>query len=275
MSRATPWARLSGLVSLPERHRAVEGPHAQFGEDRILAAIFAGRAGGWCAEVGAHDGRTGSATLLFEGMGWQCLLVEPNPASVEQIRRHRTGVVRHCAASSAEGEATFYVAEGVEQMSTVEADRDHLRWIAEVGGSVRETRVRTARLDDLLDEAGFPELQFLTIDVEGHELEVLRGLTLERFRPRIVIVEENLGRRESAVARHMAAHGYVSFKRTGVNDWYARSDDAELVQPAAVARLRRAKQVQRVLDGVAAFGAKHLPAPVKRTLTSAAAKVRR
>jgi len=259
-------ARIAQLLPIPERHPAVEGPHAQFGEDRILDALFADRTTGYCAEVGAYDGRTGSATLHFENTGWQCLLVEPNPDCIEQIRANRSCVVEHCAASSAEGETTFFLADNVEQMSTVEADPDHLRWIAEVGGSIREITVRTARLDDLLDAAGFPELQFLTIDVEGHELEVLRGLSLERFTPRVVILEENLGRGESDVARHMAARGYVNFKRTGVNDWYAREDDAELVQASAVKRFKRAKQVQRRQDATLRFLEQHVPEGVKRPL---------
>ena len=231
-------SRLSELVPIAERQTAVEGPHAQFGEDRILEKIFSDRETGWCAEVGAYDGRTGSATLLFEGKGWQCLLIEPIPECVEEISRHRRCVIQHCAASSHEGETTLYVADGVPQMSTVEADPQHHRWIQEVGGSVREITVRTARLDDLLDEAGFPELQFLTIDVEGHELEVLRGLSLDRFKPRIVILEDNTRRGASGVARHMAAHGYLNFKRTGVNDWYGHRDDDELVQPDVVRRFQ-------------------------------------
>ncbi|MCW3018515.1 MAG: Methyltransferase FkbM, partial [Solirubrobacterales bacterium] len=58
--------------------------HAQFGEDRILAEIFGARADGCCVEVGANDGRTGSASYLFEKRGWQCLLVEPIPALAQE-----------------------------------------------------------------------------------------------------------------------------------------------------------------------------------------------
>lgn len=275
MSRARPAALVARLVPRLERHAAVEGPHAQFGEDRILESIFAGREHGRCAEVGAYDGRTGSTTLLFERKGWDCLLVEPIASCVQQIRSHRRAVVEHCAASSAEGETTLFVADGVEQMSTVERDRGHHRWIGEVGGRVHPITVRTARLDDLLDAAGFPRLEFLTIDVEGHELEVLRGLTLGRFRPRVVIVEDNAGLRASAVARHMKRHGYVNFKRTGVNDWYAHRDDAELVDPDAVRRFRRARRVALAQDAVLAFGARHVPEPVKRALRRAAERVRR
>jgi FkbM family methyltransferase len=266
-------SRLAELVPIAEQHDAVEGPHAQFGEDRLLAEIFAGREHGWCAEVGAFDGRTGSATLLFEEHGWECLLVEPIPECVEQIRQNRRCVIEHCAASSREGETTFYVAEGVPQMSTLETDPAHHRWIDEVGGTVKRITVRTARLDDLLDAAGFPELQFLTIDVEGHELEVLRGLTLERFRPRIVILEENSRRGASEVNRHMAASGYVNFRRTGVNDWYAHRDDHGLVVPEAVRRFRRARRLRMLQDDSMAFAARHVPESAKRALRRGAARI--
>ena len=81
--------------------------HAQFAEDRVLAEIFGERTDGICVEVGANDGRTGSASYLFEKRGWQCLLVEPIPALVEEIRMHRACTVVNCAASDRDGTATF------------------------------------------------------------------------------------------------------------------------------------------------------------------------
>ena len=58
----------------------------------------------------------------------------------------------------------------------------------------------TRTLDALLDETGLPQIDFITIDVEGHEMDVLQGLSLEKHRPRVVIFEENVGRRTSDVA---------------------------------------------------------------------------
>jgi FkbM family methyltransferase len=245
------------------RHPAVVGPQAQFGEDRILDQIFYGRDRGYCVEVGAYDGRIGSTTLLFEQKGWQCLLVEPIPELVQEIRKTRRSIVKNCAASSERGETTLFLAETAEQMSTLEPDPAHHEWVHAVGGTIREITVRTARLDDLLDEADFPELDFITIDVEGHELEVLRGLSLDRFRPRIVILEENVSLRASSVARHMAVHGYVNFKRTGVNEWYAREADEELIQPAAVRRFKAEKLILRWQEGLLRLLARHTPARVK------------
>jgi FkbM family methyltransferase len=254
--------------------------HGQFAEDRILQEIFGDRAEGYCVEVGAYDGRTGSASYLFEKRGWHCLLIEPIPALVQEIHRHRASTVVNCAASNREGVASFFVAENVEQMSTLDLTSDHLKWIKQVGGTIKEITVRTATLDSLLVEAAFPEIQFITIDVEGHEMAVLEGFTLEAHRPRIVIIEDNSGSGDPrassgdpGVARHMSEHGYVHFRRTGVNEWYAHESDMELVRPDEIRRFQRAKVRQRwerrgkfLSNRMATRVGTYLPAPVRRRL---------
>jgi FkbM family methyltransferase len=247
--------------------------HAQFGEDHILEEIFGGRANGYCVEVGANDGRTGSASYLFEQRGWECLLVEPIPALVEEIREHRSCRVVNCAASSREGEASFFIAEQVEALSTLDLTPRRLAWIEQAGGGVKEITVRTATLDSLLTEAGFPEVQFVTIDVEGHELAVLEGFTLEVYKPRIVIIEDNSASGDRRVVKHMSKRGYVHFRRTGVNEWYAHESDVELVQPDELRRFRRAKRRQRwvrqrqyVSNRIATRGGRYLPESIKRRL---------
>ena len=219
--------------------------YGQFAEDRLLGEIFGDRTDGYCVEVGAYDGRTGSASYLFEKKGWHCLLVEPIPALVEEIRRHRACTVINCAASSYNGQATFVVAESVEQMSTLDITTDHLAWIERAGGVTREITVRTATLDSLLDEAGYSEIQFITVDVEGHELAVLEGFTLARFKPRIVILEDNSRGGDPRLRQHMAERGYVHFRQTGVNQWYAHESDKALLHPIELRRFNRRLMRQR------------------------------
>jgi FkbM family methyltransferase len=254
--------------------------HGQFAEDRILEEIFGDRAEGCCVEIGAYDGRTGSASYLFEKRGWRCLLIEPIPALVEEIRTHRACMVVNCAVSNKEGVATLFVAEHFEQMSTLDLTSHRLNWIERVGGAIKEIAVRTATLDSLLAEVAFPEIQFITIDVEGHEMAVLEGFTLEAHRPRIVIIEDNSAsddpRADSGdprVGRHMAEHGYVHFRRTGVNEWYAHQSDIELVRPDEIRRFQRAKVRQRwerrgkfLGNRMATRVGAYLPTPVKRRL---------
>jgi FkbM family methyltransferase len=199
--------------------------YSQFGEDRVLAGLFAGKNTGSCVEVGANNGVDGSATLYFEERGWACVLVEPVPSLCGELRRRRTGSVFECAASSSEGVVTFQVAEGGGLAHAVSAiggpeQADYIRKTH--GHATHPVEVRTRRLDDILEEAALGEIDFLTLDVEGHELEALKGFSLERWKPKVVIIEDNTAWGDQPVIAWMRARGYERFKRTGVNDWYAR-----------------------------------------------------
>ena len=162
-----------------------------------------------------------------------------------------------------------------KQVSTLDLSSDHLDWIRRAGGEIKEITVRTATLDSLLSEAGFPEIQFVTIDVEGHELEVLEGFTLETYRPRIVIIEDNSINGDPGVARYMAERGYVHFRRTGVNEWYAHKSDSELIRPEEIRSFERAKTRERwvrrrkhIINRIATRGGRHFPVRVKRRIHS-------
>jgi hypothetical protein len=79
---------------------------AQFGEDRILHRIFAGKTDGVPVEVGAYDGETGSKHPLLRGLGWHCVLVEPNPLLADLNRQRRRSQLFECAVGPCEGTAT-------------------------------------------------------------------------------------------------------------------------------------------------------------------------
>lgn len=205
--------------------------YSQFGEDRLLAEIFHDKARGHCVEVGANDGRHGSTSLYFEKLGWDCVLVEPNPALAARLRAERSGKVFECAASDVDGTATLHLAEGAENahaLSSISTDAATRRIVRRHGFDTRPVDVATRRLDGILEDAGFSEIDFITIDVEGHELSALRGFSLDRWRPTILIVEDNGLFGDKPVQRHLKSQGLVRFHRTGVNDWYTHRSNAAL-----------------------------------------------
>lgn len=202
------------------------GPYySQFREDRLLEQIFKDKDAGTCVEVGAHDGVTGSNTYLFEKKGWRCVLVEPVPELCERMRRFRTGIVVNCAASSMPGETTFFVSESVESWSALHLTESQQARITTGEATVREITVLKRKLDDILDEARVSAVDFVSIDVEGHELEVLKGFSIEKFRPRIIIVEDNPDQEDTNVSIYLEGKRYTNFFRTGVNNWYAIKSD--------------------------------------------------
>lgn len=244
---------------------------SQFREDRILEKIFPGKDTGTCVEVGAHDGITGSNTYYFERKGWNCVLVEPVPDACERIRQFRTGLVFNCAASSGSGEATFHVADSVESWSALDLTESQKEFIRSGKAAIREIRVIKRTLDDMLTEAGISAIDFVSIDVEGHELDVLKGFSLDRFRPKIIIVEDNSHIAEGNVRGFLEGKGYKNFFRTGVNDWYARENDP-ILGPESIARLGKYLAQYEFEDRINQrlhFLNRLLPVSVKNVLSTA------
>lgn len=206
--------------------------YGQFGEDRILASLFENNGARTCVDVGANDGVTGSVSLHFEQAGWRCVLVEPNPELCVRLRRERSAFLFEGAASSGKGVTTLMLAEGADlshAVSSIEpgAEADIVRQ----GLSVRAVEVKTAPLDDILEEAGVTpgEIAFVSIDVEGHEPTVLKGFTLSRWKPRVIIIEDNSILFGNGLQAALNKDDYVRFRRTGVNDWYAAKTDVAIV----------------------------------------------
>lgn len=201
---------------------------AEFGEDRLLAEHFDGRRDGFYVEIGAYDGLDGSPTAYFEQTGWEGVLVEADPELAESCRRARPRArTVNCAvvAPGAPSEIQFEVLEGCRALSSLALADEELRGVDHISDQLEIRRISVAgrTVDDILAEAGAPRVDFISIDVNGYEWEALKGLTLDRWLPEIVILERGGHLPDRRILRHMHAHGYRFRRRTGVNDWFIRS----------------------------------------------------
>lgn len=140
---------------------------------------------GYACDVGANDGIFFSNTLHYENRGWLVLCVEPNPL-LEQEGRLARKLWRQVAAGSDNTEMQFTACGGPPY-----ASESGMR----IGLGGQQFMVKVRKLDDLLEEAGFPRLDFLTIDCEGWEDEVMKGFTIERWKPKIIVREDWSGGR--------------------------------------------------------------------------------
>ena len=203
--------------------RKVGNYQAQHGEDRWLERYFASTGPGFFVEVGAYDGVVLSNTYLLETIGWRGILVEPDPDKAALCRANRPACrVFECAAAGSEDQTSidFHAVEGGAVYSTTTMTPHHAARIREWGLRHRTLTVQAKTLNSMLADVQPPSVSFVSIDVEEGELEVLRGFDLERWRPRMVMVETNTRFRNRDVRNFFRQRGYAFFHAIGWNDIY-------------------------------------------------------
>jgi FkbM family methyltransferase len=227
---------------------------AQHGEDRWLEEYFRGSPPGFFVEVGAYDGVVLSNTYFLETIGWKGLLVEPDPGKAACCRMNRPKArVFECAAvaSDAMPEISFNVVDGGEVYSAAgELTEFQRKRLDDWGLKARRITVPGKTLDAMLTEAGAPGVDFVSIDVEGGEADILRGFNMTRWRPRVVMIEVNSLLRSREVRDVFRQHGYVYLTSIEINEIYVPLTELPAVTRAVDGTRYAAHVAQKTLEAV-------------------------
>jgi FkbM family methyltransferase len=185
-----------------------------------VAAFFGDRKG-YFVEVGANEPQLRSQTWHLEQAGWTGVLVEPQPGLANKLRATRRAMVFAVACSAPEDAGRTLPLHVAGPLSSL--DRAQMAPGA-APEAVIEVPVRT--LDSVLEEAGAPEnFDFLSIDVEGHEIAVLRGFDIARWHPRLILLEDHVA--DLSRHRYLNAAGYRIIRRYDSNGWYVPKESAQ------------------------------------------------
>ncbi len=182
--------------------------------------VIIGRDGGFFIEAGAHDGYTQSNTYWLERFrNWRGLLVEPMPELAAEARLSRpAATVVQCALVSADESKKQIPMRFGDLMSMVDGARE-ASWpgLGTMLGwrDSYELMVDARTLSSLLEAMDAPEVDLLSLDVEGFEGPALRGLDLQRHAPRYVLVEIHNASQDqppidAALTDRYVEHGWLS-----------------------------------------------------------------
>lgn len=205
---------------------ALEGGVAAGGQDVLVAELLSGKRGGVFVDIGANDGRTISNTWHLEKeLDWSGVAVEPMPETFERLRAQRSCVcVRACVAPRS-GRQKFLQIEGKPNMlSTLASQAQGLaarrirRNLERHGASVREIEVECVTYEALLAAHGLGAVDFLSLDTEGGELEILRSIDFRRNPVKVISVENNYF--TTAIRRHLEGEGFFYLGTFGVDELY-------------------------------------------------------
>lgn len=184
---------------------------------------------GFFVEFGAADGVYLSNTYLLEtGYGWQGVLAEPNPASVPLVRAARGCFVSDKCVFSRSGEHIAFLPADMGELSRIRdivPEDMHERSGRRLGEGPQEVQVETISLNDLLVEAKAPtRIDYMSVDTEGSEFEILSNFDFERWDVRAISVEHNFTPLREQLFELLTAAGYRrKFRQfSRFDDWYVK-----------------------------------------------------
>jgi len=212
---------------------------SQFGEDVAAIRYFKLKRGGIYVDIGAYDGIYLSNTAMLElQYGWRGVLVEPIKEAYDRMVKSRPGSTCICGAVSTERgplRFTYSAADGGMLSGTAfdprhqerveeENRRQHAQIEVRLVPSFPPNEVLKAAAALAQPDPDERAIDFLSIDTEGTELDILRSIDWKAFRPKLLCVENHFQERHQADFLQS-----IGYRRTGKtfgysNDFY---EDAE------------------------------------------------
>jgi FkbM family methyltransferase len=202
--------------------------HSQLFQELWALWMNGGRRGGYFVEFGAADGMNLSNTFFLETvMGWKGIVAEPHPELVERVRQARSCHVSDKCVYSRTGETMAFRMVDRFELSRLEAIDPGDGHEAAARKAYRTAEVKTISLHDLLESYGAPHrIDYLSIDTEGSEVEILAAFDFSKWDLRTVTVEHNGTIAEKRLNKLFRRNGYRRMWRdiSRYDAWYVKDD---------------------------------------------------
>lgn len=190
--------------------------YSQIGQDLFVLFILNGKRNGFFVEIGAGDGVHLSNTYLLENeFGWTGILVEPNRSFYSECSRNRTSLVKQNLILDRNGSRIKFYEKEIGEFSHADGFGDSSASLI-----IDSYEVQSIEFNNLFNEINPPiVIDFLSIDTEGSEFEILRSVDFNKFRPRIICIEHNFNKkRRRSYKKLLAQYGY-ELMYPGVSRW--------------------------------------------------------
>jgi FkbM family methyltransferase len=162
----------------------------------LLNQYFSTKTNGFYVDIGANNGITASNTKIFEDRGWNGICIEPNPIIFAELEKNRKSKNYQVCISNLDKEVVdFCQIDGYAEMLSgiVELyDERHKQRILNeqkhYGGNRQKIQVKNYKFSELIT---VPFIDYLSIDTEGSELDVLQSIDYTKTKIHIITVENN------------------------------------------------------------------------------------
>jgi len=203
--------------------------YSQDNQDFIVYEnFFKGKKDGFFCDIGGNHPLNLNNTLYFEERGWSGIAFEPLPQMAHLWVKHRKAKLFPFALSDKEGTVKFTVvkdATGWEDMlSFVKETRD-----IDYGYETEDIDVQTKVFKEIIEKEKITNIDYLSLDVEGHELNVLKGIDFNKLRINVLTIENNppscITYGDEQIRKLMFENDFVLWGRAvGLDDIYVHKD---------------------------------------------------
>ncbi len=204
----------------------LDASKAQLHQDLFVLSMTGFKRGGSFVEFGATDGvKLSNTALLEKEFGWTGILAEPAREWHSALKSNRTARVETRCVWKETGQTLMFNETKAGELSTIDAYSDtDLHAKGRRSGTRYE--VETVSLADLLETHGAPErIDYLSIDTEGSEFDILEAFDFGRHRFNIITCEHNFTPQREKIHALLTAHGYQRRYEevSRFDDWYVHS----------------------------------------------------
>jgi FkbM family methyltransferase len=195
--------------------------YADNGQDKwVSEAVFPGVKNGFFLDVGSGDGTYISATKALEQKGWTGLCIDPFPRNMQD---RSCQIVKEVVSNEAGQQVKFWRGKdwgGIEDTLGTEAKA--------VIHEAPFVELNTVTLGDILERAKAPRfINFVSMDIEGGELNALKGFPFDKYQMGALAVEHNYEEpKRSEIKELMKSHGYTRVHIWNHDDFYLPADRA-------------------------------------------------
>ena len=192
---------------------------SQDNQDKYLEEnVFKGYKNGIFVDVGAHDGLSINNTLYFEKFNnWKGVNIEPIKEVYDKLLINRPNSINiNCAVCNSDGKTEFLCNKGyTEMISGIKDNFDprHLNRLQDenmrMGSTTELITVNTKKLETIFDEHKLTHINYLSIDVEGAEFEVIKSINFDKVFIDVIGFENNYEDVGIPIKRYLEDMNYV------------------------------------------------------------------
>lgn len=180
---------------------------------------------GVMVEVGSAGPEFLSQSKPFRDIGWRCICIDPNPKFAQMHRDIGNEMYEYACSYEDKDDVNFEMVtqpiNGItyESFSSIEVS-ERLALTGYSNGkkdlSINTIKVNVRKLDTILEEAKVLKVDYVSVDVEGWELNVMKGFTTSKYQPKIIVLENAFSNTHHEFNTYMSNYEYEfdSFDQT-------------------------------------------------------------